>query len=119
MQGQLFRVHHFLGHHCEILNVSVLEQAIEDDAAIVSWEIILTAVRALPLLLSYDLLGFVVDVVNWSCEHFSVFECVCSEHAVGAHVVLVDQEIVVFSGEIEFGLADSGGLGVYDEVVVD
>jgi len=75
-------------------------------------------VAAFPTVLANNLFGLVVDVEDWGFKWLTILEIEGSEHASGAKIALIDEELLVFS-KGKLGFSDDFSLHIQNVVVLD
>eukprot|EP00178_Gracilaria_changii_P005608 TRINITY_DN1935_c0_g1_i1.p1 TRINITY_DN1935_c0_g1~~TRINITY_DN1935_c0_g1_i1.p1 ORF type:complete len:247 (-),score=31.68 TRINITY_DN1935_c0_g1_i1:603-1343(-) len=117
VDGDLLGLHHFFVSHHNLIHIAIFEQSIHNHVAIVANKGVFVQMTALPGLLSYNFLSFIIDVVDRGSFGFSIFVFEGLEHAGGAEIHLIDGLGLIVS-EVELHLSDFSGFCVTNEVVV-
>lgn len=83
MKSYLFWIQNFLGHYCELLNISILIFSFDEGGVIKAWDIIFGFIGAFPFFFGNDLFGLIVDIVNRRAFYFSINKEKSAEHGNG------------------------------------
>ena len=111
MHGEFLGVYDF---HCfadEPVTVSVFVLTVDQHAWLNSGWLVLVQVAAFPCVWGYDLFGFIVDVVNWSCQWLTILEIEGSEHASRAQICLIDNKFLKLI-EFVLGFSDDSSFNI-------
>ena len=76
-------------------------------------------VTAEPCFLGYDLLCLIVDVENRSFKRLSVLKIKTSEHAGGAQVSLINDQLLILLTKTELRLSDDRSLNIQNVIVLN
>jgi hypothetical protein len=105
VESNLFWVHNFLQIYLYFRDISIIIYRLDESVAVPPGQVVIRRIAAaFPFFLSYDLLSFVIHIVNRSLEDGSFIVAECMENRYIAHSEAIDQLIIV--GETIFDLKD-------------
>ena len=124
METDFLRIHDFFNCHFDILNVSVIVSGLHYSWVVPSWHEKVDITSSLPLLFSHYLFCLVVNIINWSCQCFSLFVSESMKYRNRSHIEADNQLIVprkiffLFMRKIKFSLTNYTCSSLQNVVVV-